>query len=368
VRECRRGPLAPAGCFSEQWGFAPTGEGLYHIAVMLILFATPEHMEKARGLLATWGVVVEWVSDHPPLLRLQDGTFPRDRIRGLPGVVNVLPLSTPYPLAARGERSNTVFSVGEEKIGEGLTWIAGPCAVESREQVMETAQFLSRRGVRFLRGGAFKPRTSPYAFQGLGEEGLVLLREAADRFGMKVVSEVPDAAHVEMVAEYADILQVGARNMQNFPLLERLGEVDKPVLLKRGLGNTVEEWLLAAEYILRRGNSRVILCERGIRTFETALRFTLDVGAIAFARKATHVPVFVDPSHAAGRREFVIPLALAGVAAGAQGVVVEVHPRPEQALSDGPQALTFEDFAELQVRVEALQAALEPSSESLPSD
>ncbi len=335
---------------------------------MLVLFATLAHMERARDVLASWGVEVEWVSDRPPLLRLRDGAFPRDRVRGLPGVVNVLPISTPYPLVARGERPDTVFSVGEEKIGAGLTLIAGPCAVESRDQVMETAQFLASRGVRFLRGGAFKPRTSPYAFQGLGLEGLALLREAADRFGMKVVSEVPDAAHVEMVAEYADILQVGARNMQNFPLLERLGETDRPVLLKRGLGNTVEEWLLAAEYILRRGNARVILCERGIRTFETSLRFTLDVGAIAFARKATHLPVFVDPSHAAGRRDFVIPLALAGVAAGAQGVIVEIHPRPEQALSDGPQALTFEDFADLQARLEALQSVLEPSSESLSSD
>ncbi len=335
---------------------------------MLILFATPALMERAREILVSWGVEVAWVSDRPPLLRLQDGAFPRDRVRGLPGVVNVLPLSTPYPLAARGERPDSVFQVGEEKIGAGFTLIAGPCAVESREQVMETARFLSERGVRFLRGGAFKPRTSPYAFQGLGVEGLALLREAADRYGMKVVSEVPDAAHVAMVAEYADILQVGARNMQNFPLLERLGELDKPVLLKRGLGNTVEEWLLAAEYILRRGNPRVILCERGIRTFETALRFTLDVGAIAFARKATHLPVFVDPSHAAGRRDFVIPLALAGVAAGAQGVIVEVHPHPERALSDGPQALTFEDFAELQARLEALRSALEPSPESLPTD
>lgn len=335
---------------------------------MLILLDSTARLEEAQRVLSSWGVPVEWVSDQPPLLRLRDGAFPRDRVRGLPGVVNIFPVSVPYPLAARGERPDTVIPVGDEKIGADFTLIAGPCAVESPEQVDETAAFLASRGVRFLRGGAFKPRTSPYAFQGLGEKGLRMLRDAADRYGMRVVSEVPDAAHVELVATYADILQVGARNMQNFPLLERLGEQEKPVLLKRGMGNTVEEWLLAAEYILRRGNTRVILCERGIRTFETSLRFTLDVGAIAFARKTSHLPVFVDPSHAAGRRDLVIPLALAGVAAGAQGIIVEVHPRPDEALSDGPQALTFDGFVELQARLEALRSALELSPESLSTD
>ncbi len=324
---------------------------------MLVLFTTLQDMEEAEVRLRAWGVKVSRVSEHPALLRLMDGTFPRDRVRSLPGVRNILPLSTPYPLVARGERPDSVVAVGTLRVGEGITVIAGPCAVESRDQMMEIAHFLAEQGVRILRGGAFKPRTSPYAFQGLGEKGLEILREAADRYGMVVVSEVPDARSVDLVARYADVLQVGARNMQNFPLLRELGSVARPVLLKRGMGNTVEEWLLAAEYILREGNDQVMLCERGIRTFETSLRFTLDVGAIAYARRNTHLPVLVDPSHAAGHREFVIPLALAGVAAGAQGVMVEVHPRPQEALSDGPQALTFEDFSRLMQDLRALEAA-----------
>lgn len=327
------------------------------INTMLILFATLQDLEEAEARLTKWGVFVSRLSEYPPILKLQDQTFPVDRLRGLPGVRNILPLSPSYPLVARGQRPDTLVHVNHVRIGEGITVMAGPCAVESRGQIDEVAHFLSEQGVHVLRGGAFKPRTSPYAFQGLGEEGLEMLRDAADRYGMVVISEVPDADAVPLVAQYADILQVGARNMQNFPLLRKLGSTQRPVLLKRGMGNTVEEWFLAAEYLLKEGNDQVILCERGIRTFEHTLRFTLDVGAVAYARHHTHLPVVVDPSHAAGQREFVIPLALAGIAAGAQGIIVEVHPYPEEALSDGPQALTFDDFERLMAALHTLESA-----------
>jgi len=251
-------------------------------------------------------------------------------------------------LASKEFRERTVVKVGRVTVGAGkAVVIAGPCSVESREQVMEVAEAVKEAGAHMLRGGAFKPRTSPYSFQGLGEEGLKYLREAGDAFGLPVVTEVLDPRHVSLVAEYADVLQIGARNMQNFPLLREVGKAGKPVLLKRGFGSTVEELLNAAEYILLEGNDQVMLCERGIRTFERATRFTLDIAAVPVLKELTHLPIIVDPSHAAGKRSLVPPLAKAALAAGADGIMVEVHPKPEEALSDGPQSLTPSEFAAL---------------------
>jgi len=253
-----------------------------------------------------------------------------------------------FRLASKEFRERTVVKVGNVTVGAGgAVVIAGPCSVESREQVMEVARAVKEAGAHMLRGGAFKPRTSPYSFQGLGEEGLKYLREAGDAFGLPVVTEVLDPRHVNLVAEYADVLQIGARNMQNFPLLREVGRSGKPVLLKRGFGSTIEELLSAAEYVLLEGNDQVMLCERGIRTFERATRFTLDIAAVPVLKELTHLPVIVDPSHAAGKRSLVPPLAKAALAAGADGLIIEVHPKPEEALSDGPQSLTPEDFAAL---------------------
>jgi 3-deoxy-7-phosphoheptulonate synthase len=271
------------------------------------------------------------------------------RLAVLDGVEGVVEITKPYKLASREfNPDGTVVTVGDVQIGGAdLAIIAGPCSVESEEQIAECARLVAQQGVRLLRGGAFKPRTSPYSFQGLGEAGLKMLRAAADRYGLYVVTEVLDTAHVEVVAHYADVLQIGARNMQNFALLKAVGRCGKPVLLKRGIAATLEEWLMAAEYILNEGNSRVILCERGIRTFSDHLRFTLDVGAVSVVKELSHLPVIVDPSHAAGIRTKVIPLALAGIAAGADGLIVEVHHDPDKALCDGPQALLPEQFQKL---------------------
>ncbi|MFB6490325.1 MAG: 3-deoxy-7-phosphoheptulonate synthase [Thermoproteus sp. AZ2] len=269
-------------------------------------------------------------------------------------------LKTEYQLVSRQwKKDPTPVRIGDREVKEGKVFIiAGPCAVESREQIMTAAKAVKELGAHALRGGAFKPRTSPYTFQGLGEEGLKLLAEARAETGLPVVTEVMDAADIPLVAKYADALQIGARNMQNFALLKKLGKAGRPVLLKRGLGNTVEEWLLAAEYVALHGNGDVVLVERGIRTFDRTLRFTLDVGAIAYAKQHTHLPVIGDPSHPAGDRRFVIPLALAILAAGADGLIVEVHPDPPRALSDAAQQLTFEQFAELVEKARALARAL----------
>ncbi len=240
---------------------------------------------------------------------------------------------------------------GVEIGGPGFVVIAGPCAVENAAQTLETAAAVAEAGAHLLRGGVFKPRTSPYAFQGLGEPGLAMLEKAGARAGLPTVAEVLDTSQLATLIDHVDMLQVGARNMQNFPLLRALGKVRRPVLLKRGFAATFEEWLLAAEYLLDGGNEQVVLCERGIRTFETATRNTLDLGAVALAKLRTHLPVLVDPSHATGNRELVPPLALAAAALGADGLLVEVHPHPDQALSDGPQALTPEAFAELMRRL-----------------
>lgn len=252
----------------------------------------------------------------------------------------------PYQLVSREWKpEDTVIKVNGVEIGKELMLAAGPCAVENEEQVFTTTEFLAKQQVRFLRGGAYKPRSSPYSFQGLKTEGLQLLRKAADKYGMAVVSEVMSADKVDELCEYADILQVGTRNMQNYPLLRALGKINKPVLLKRGMSSTMEEWLLAAEYILVGGNERVILCERGIRTFDTATRNTLDLGAVALVKQLSHLPVIVDPSQGTGNRNLVAPLSMAAIAAGADGLIIEVHNQPEKALSDGEQSLYFDQFA-----------------------
>ena len=268
------------------------------------------------------------------------GFDPRE-VEILPGVQRVIPISKPYKMASREfKRDNTVVNVRGVKIGGSrVTVIAGPCAVESREQMMESAARVAESGAVMLRGGAYKPRTSPYAFQGMGAEGCKLLREAGDAFGLPVVTEIVSAEHIPDMIDYIDVYQIGARNMQNFELLKKVGALGKPVILKRGLSATIEEWLMAAEYLLASGTEDVILCERGIRTYEKATRNTLDLSAIPVLRSLTHLPVIVDPSHAVGVRDKVPPMGLAAVAAGADGLIVEVHPCPDCALSDGAQSL-----------------------------
>lgn len=286
----------------------------------------------------------------------------------LPGVSQVVPLSQPYKLASREfKREETVIPVGPVKVGSGrLAVIAGPCAVESRDQIFEVAAMLKESGAVGLRGGAFKPRTSPYSFQGLGQPGIELLKQAGERYGLPVVSEVVATEHLAAAAECLDVLQVGARNMQNFELLKRVGEIGKPVLLKRGLAATIEDLLMSAEYLLAHGTDAVILCERGIRTFETYTRNTLDLSAIPVVKKLCHLPIFVDPSHGTGMRDKVGPMALAAVAAGADGILVEVHPDPEAALSDGPQSLYPAQFEKLMRDVERLAPVLRKEVLRLP--
>jgi 3-deoxy-7-phosphoheptulonate synthase len=275
------------------------------------------------------------------------------RLVATTGVTSVTPISKPYKLVSREfHPENTVIRVLDAVIGDGsLTVMAGPCAIESREQLMETVDFVAAHGATIIRGGAFKPRTSPYSFQGLGVEGLRYLAEARERTGLPVITEVMEPSQVDIVAEYADILQIGTRNMQNFSLLLACGRAGRPVMLKRGFGATIEEWLMAAEYIASAGNSQIIMCERGIRTFETYARNTLDLTAVPVLHHLTHLPVIVDPSHATGKRWLVKPLAIGGVAVGADGVMVEVHPRPEEALSDGEQSLTFELFEQMMTAI-----------------
>src|SRR5919201_353427 len=263
------------------------------------------------------------------------------------GVDHVMPILKPYRLAAAERRQGepTVLEIGGRKVGgDHFALIAGPCTVESRDQTLTTAQVVAQAGATMLRGGAYKPRTSPYAFQGLGQEGLRLLAEAKEETGLPIVTELMDSRDLEPVLEVADVIQVGARNMQNYSLLAEIGRSGRPVLLKRGLAAQIEELLMAAEYVLKEGNDQVMLCERGIRTFETATRFTLDIMAIPVLKELSHLPVVVDPSHAAGRRDLVLPLSLAAAAAGADGIIVEVHPNPDQAICDGPQSLATDQF------------------------
>ncbi|MDD6174602.1 MAG: 3-deoxy-7-phosphoheptulonate synthase [Firmicutes bacterium] len=283
-----------------------------------------------------------------------------ENIEMMEGVDKVVPVMESYKLAGRAfHPEGSVVDVGGVKIGgKELVVMAGPCAVESEAQIMKAAEAVAESGAKFLRGGAYKPRTSPYAFQGLEDEGYRLLRKAGDAFGLKVVSEVVSQNEIAIASECCDMIQVGARNMQNFRLLRALGQCGRPVLLKRGIASTIVEWLDAAEYILSEGNPNVVLCERGIRTFETATRNTLDLGAVAVVKERSHLPVIVDPSHAAGKMRYVEPLALAAVAAGADGLIVEVHPQPAQALSDAAQQLNPEQFSGLMQHCAAVAQAV----------
>lgn len=278
----------------------------------------------------------------------------------LPGVFQVMPISRPYKLASREfSPDNTVFPLDGVMMGsEEVIIIAGPCSVESRTQILETAQAVKEAGARALRGGAFKPRTSPYSFQGMGEEGLKLLAEAREITGLPIVTEAMSPEQIPLVVKYADVIQIGARNMQNYALLHAAGESQHPVLLKRGMSATIEELLMAAEYILSHGNRRVILCERGIRTFETATRNTTDINSIPVLKSLTHLPIILDPSHSTGHWELVTAVSRAGVAAGADGLIVEVHPNPADAASDGGQSLKPERFAEMVTQVRAIAQAI----------
>ncbi len=289
-----------------------------------------------------------------------DRVISHEQIERMTGVERVVPILKPFKLASREfKASDTTFPLGDHTIGgQEIVIMAGPCSVESRSQIIETAIACKEAGAHILRGGAFKPRTSPYAFQGLGEEGLRYLAEAREVTGMPIVTEVMEPGLVPLVCEYADILQIGARNMQNYALLHAAGESQYPVLLKRGMSSLIEEWLMCAEYILSHGNTRVMLCERGIRTFETYTRNTFDINAIAVAKHLSHLPVVADPSHATGKWEYVAAAAKASVAAGADGVILEVHPRPDEAMSDGAQSLKPEKFARLVREMKAIAEAV----------
>jgi len=313
--------------------------------------ATPEQIDHVKELIEGFGyraheskgserVVFGAIGDERGKERLSC-------LEAQPGVEKVIPILAPYKLASRETKpESTIIDLGPGvTIGDKkLLVIAGPCAVESQEQIMTVAAVLKESGAHMLRGGAFKPRTSPYAFQGLKYDGLVLLGQAKERYGIPVITEVMDIASIEVISEYADCLQVGARNIQNFQLLKQVGKTNKPVLLKRGMSTTIEEFLMSAEYVLAGGNSKVILCERGIRTFEPTTRNTLDISAVPVLKERTHLPVIVDPSHGTGHARYVKPMAFAAVAAGADGLMIEVHPRPEEALSDGPQSLRPQEF------------------------
>ena len=307
---------------------------------------------ETRRLPGEHKTVIAVIGTRPPELLQQ--------LERMPHVEATIPISEPFKLAARTDtRERSVIQVGGVEIGDGsVTVMAGPCTVESPEQMAATAAHVAGAGARMLRGGAYKPRSSPYSFQGMGKSGLQLLAEAREATGLPVITEVLDPRQVEFVVDYADVLQIGTRNAQNYPLLCEVGGCGKPVLLKRGMGNTIDEWLMCAEYILAGGNPDVMLCERGIRTFETSSRFTLDLNAIPLLRRRTHLPIIVDPSQGTGHWYMVHDMALASVAAGADGIIVEVHPEPESALIDGQQSLSFNHFSELMARLEPMAAAL----------
>jgi 3-deoxy-7-phosphoheptulonate synthase len=337
--------------------------GSPELLIVMGAHATPEEVDHVVARLAEAGAdahvtpgreatTIGAIGDREALAALP--------LEGYPGVEQVLPILKPYKLVSRELSPDpTVIESRGRRIGDGyFGFIAGPCSVETREQTLETARVVAQAGVTMLRGGAFKPRTSPYAFQGLGNEALEILAEARDQTGLPIVTELMDPRHVEEVVETTDVIQIGARNMANFALLAEVGRATKPVLLKRGLSATVEDLLMAAEYIVKEGNSEVILCERGIKTFETSTRFTLDIGAIPVLKQETHLPVIVDPSHPAGRRDLVLPLARAAVAAGADGIIVETHPRPEEALSDGPQQIPTAEFPEFAAEIRALASLM----------
>ncbi|MBI4829979.1 MAG: 3-deoxy-7-phosphoheptulonate synthase [Candidatus Lindowbacteria bacterium] len=323
-------------------------EDLGHVVQVIEKFGYKAHL--IRGVERT---VIGAVGDERGKARLES-------LKSMHGVEDVMPILKPFKLVSRELRqeSTQIDIDGVIVGGPDLQVMAGPCSVESREQIIEIAEIVKKGGAKILRGGAYKPRTSPYSFQGLEEKGLEYLAEARERTGLRVVTEVMDSHNVDLVAEYADILQIGARNMQNFALLKTVGRTKKPILLKRGMMSTVEELLMSAEYILSEGNNRVILCERGIRTFETVTRNTLDLNSIPSIKKLSHLPVIVDPSHGTGRWDLVLPMAKASIAAGADGLIIEIHPRPEEAFSDGYQSLIPERYYELMNEVRPLIAAM----------
>ena len=323
-------------------------EDLNHVVEVIEELGYKAHL--IRGVERT---VVGAVGDERGKARLES-------LRTLSGVENVVPILKPFKLVSRElKQEDTEIDVDGIVVGgREVQVMAGPCSVESREQILEIAEIAKNGGAKILRGGAFKPRTSPYSFQGLEEEGLKLLAEARERTGLKIVTEVMDGYNVDLVAEYADILQVGARNMQNFALLKGLGKLEKPVLLKRGMMSTVQEFLMSAEYIMSEGNFRVILCERGIRTFETSTRNTLDLNSIPVIKQLSHLPIIVDPSHGTGRWDLVLPMARSSIAAGADGLMIEIHPRPEMAFSDGFQSLVPKRFYTLMTEIKPFVAAM----------
>ncbi|GLG00415.1 3-deoxy-7-phosphoheptulonate synthase [Alicyclobacillus hesperidum subsp. aegles] len=312
----------------------------------MIVMLNPKHNQQLLAQsLAELGVTAYPAGANRVMIAGNDADL-ANRLAQLPEVLEVVPVARPYPLASREfQQEDTVIQVRDVVIGGSKPVVmAGPCSVESVENIVDIAKAVKRLGGHVLRGGAFKPRSSPYSFQGHGEEGLKMMAMAREITGLAIVSEVMEPDKVALVSEYVDILQIGARNMQNYPLLREAGKSMKPVLLKRGLSGTIEEWLMAAEYILAQGNPNVILCERGIRTFETATRNTLDLNAVPVVKSLTHLPVIVDPSHGVGKRAFVRPMARAGVAAGADGVIVEIHPTPDQAMSDAAQTIDYQEF------------------------
>jgi len=328
---------------------------------------------KPNATMSDKSTVIAWAEDQGFQVHLSTGSertiigiigderpLNREQIERISGVERVVPILKPYKIASREFRSEpTIFPIGQHMVGgKELFIMAGPCSVESRSQILETAHAVKEAGAHALRGGAFKPRSSPYSFQGLGEEGLQYLAEAREQTGLPIVTEVMEPALVPLVCDYADVLQIGARNMQNYALLHAVGESQHPVLLKRGMSSLIEEWLMCAEYILSHGNTRVMLCERGIRTFETYTRNTFDLNAIPVIKHLTHLPIIADPSHATGKWEYVAGVAKGSVAAGADGVIIEVHPRPEEAMSDGRQSLKPERFAELVVEMKAIAQAV----------
>ncbi|MFC3998721.1 3-deoxy-7-phosphoheptulonate synthase [Nocardiopsis sediminis] len=322
------------------------------MVIVMAPTATPDNIDTIVDLVATAGgeaYVTRGVSRTIIGLVGDVQQFETLDLRAMPGVSDVLRISAPYKLVSRENHpSRSMVSVRGVPIGgDNVTVIAGPCAVETPEQTLAAAQMARAAGAALLRGGAYKPRTSPYAFQGLGESGLKILADVREETGLPIVTEVVDPADVELVAGYADMLQIGTRNAQNFALLQAAGEAGRPVMLKRGMNATIEEWLMAAEYIAQRGNLDIVLCERGIRTFEKATRNTLDISAVPVAQNLSHLPVIVDPSHSGGKRDLVLPLSRAAIAVGADGIIVDVHPAPETALCDGPQALVGEDIEAL---------------------
>jgi 3-deoxy-7-phosphoheptulonate synthase len=332
------------------------------MVVVMEELATEEQIERVVARLVEMGMDVHRSTGvtRTVLGAVGQGHPEPGLIQMLDGVHEVVRISSPYKLASRTFKSEpTVITLGDVRIGgDEVIVIAGPCSAETESQVRTTAAAVRRAGAKLFRGGAFKPRTSPYSFQGLGEDGLKLLRDAAHAENLKLVTEVMDVSQIEVIGRYADVYQVGARNMQNFTLLRELGHVRKPVLIKRGISATIEEWLLSAEYILSGGNTDVILCERGIRTFETATRNTMDISAIPIVKKLSHLPVIADPSHGAGRRDMVAPMARAAVAAGADGLIIEVHCDPDHALSDGAQSMFPAQFDRLMAELRIIAPAI----------